>query len=171
MSRRARERNVNGVSRLHGEVSRKIFRPLFPRWPTPEVPIDHVTNGVDMPTWESAESDAVWTDACTRDRWQGNLEMMEEDLRDVPDAKLWELRATCRRLLIEYVRDRTWRHLAALGAPSGRSKRQKLFLTREPHHRLRKALRDLQAPHPAAPRSGTTVAHTDLRRPARAASS
>ncbi len=41
---------VNGVSRLHGKVSRHIFLPLFPRWPEDEVPIGHVTNGVHMPT-------------------------------------------------------------------------------------------------------------------------
>ncbi len=43
---------VNGVSRLHGHVSRQLFGPLFPRWPTAEVPVEHVTNGVHMPTWD-----------------------------------------------------------------------------------------------------------------------
>ena len=41
---------VNGVSRLHGEVSRRIFLPLFPRWPQEEIPVGHVTNGVHVPT-------------------------------------------------------------------------------------------------------------------------
>ena len=45
---------VNGVSRLHGQVSRQLFEPLFPRWPSDEIPIGHVTNGVHMPTWDSA---------------------------------------------------------------------------------------------------------------------
>ncbi len=109
---------VNGVSRLHGQVSREIFRPLFPRWPTHEIPVGHVTNGVHMPTWESAESDNVWTEACARNRWQGTLETMEDDLRDVPDSKLWELKTAGRRMLIDYVRDHAWRHAAALGASS-----------------------------------------------------
>ncbi len=43
---------VNGVSRLHGAVSRHLFAPLFPRWPEDEVPVGHVTNGVHMPTWD-----------------------------------------------------------------------------------------------------------------------
>ena len=43
---------VNGVSRLHGEVSRDLFQPLFPRWPTDEVPVGHVTNGVHTPSWD-----------------------------------------------------------------------------------------------------------------------
>ena len=45
---------ANGVSRLHGKVSRHLFLPLFPRWPEDEVPVGHVTNGVHMPTWDSA---------------------------------------------------------------------------------------------------------------------
>jgi len=43
---------VNGVSRLHGSVSRRIFQPLFPRWSETEIPIKHVTNGVHAPSWD-----------------------------------------------------------------------------------------------------------------------
>ncbi len=50
---------VNGVSRLHGQVSRQLFQELFPRWPQQEVPVSHVTNGVHVPTWDSAEADAL----------------------------------------------------------------------------------------------------------------
>ena len=74
---------VNGVSRLHGQVSRRIFTPLFPRWPEEEVPIGHVTNGVHMPSWDSAESDDLWTEACGKDRWLGTMETLEQDIRRV----------------------------------------------------------------------------------------
>ena len=57
---------VNGVSRLHGKVSRRLFLPLFPRWPEDEIPIGHVTNGVHMPTWDSAPADDLWTKAVER---------------------------------------------------------------------------------------------------------
>ena len=107
---------VNGVSRLHGKVSRRIFQPLFPRWPEDEVPIGHVTNGVHMPTWDSAEADDLWTQACTKDRWRGNTETLEEQIFKVPDAQLWQLRAAARRSLIEYVRERLSRQLEASGA-------------------------------------------------------
>src|SRR4051812_42329394 len=50
---------VNGVSKLHGQVSRRLFQVLFPRWPEAEVPVTHVTNGVHTPTWDSAEADRV----------------------------------------------------------------------------------------------------------------
>jgi starch phosphorylase len=62
---------VNGVSRLHGEVSRRIFLPLFPRWPAGEVPVGHVTNGVHMPSWDSVEADELWTRCCGKGRWLG----------------------------------------------------------------------------------------------------
>src|SRR5690606_38626117 len=60
---------VNGVSRLHGQVSRRLFASLFPRWPQGEVPVGHVTNGVHMPTWDSASADALWSEACGAGRW------------------------------------------------------------------------------------------------------
>ncbi len=107
---------VNGVSRLHGQVSRRIFAPLFPRWPENEVPIGHVTNGVHMSSWDSEESDALWTGACGKDRWLGTLETLEEDMRGVSDSRLWECRASARQSLIEYVRERLSRQLEASGA-------------------------------------------------------
>jgi len=55
---------VNGVSRLHGKVSRQLFEPLFPQWPQDEVPVGYVTNGVHMPSWDSAAADDLWTEAC-----------------------------------------------------------------------------------------------------------
>ena len=61
---------VNGVSRLHGEVSRDIFEPLFPRWPQREVPVGYVTNGVHMASWDSAAADAVWTRMAGKERWR-----------------------------------------------------------------------------------------------------
>ena len=59
---------VNGVSRLHGEVSRRLFGSLFPRWPEKDVPVGYVTNGIHVGTWESPASDALWARACGSDR-------------------------------------------------------------------------------------------------------
>jgi len=107
---------INGVSRLHGEVSRRIFQPLFPRWPQREVPVAHVTNGVHMPTWDSAEADDIWTAACGKNRWIGGLENLENGLREVCDSELWQLRAAARRSLAEYTRERLALQLAGQGA-------------------------------------------------------
>ena len=107
---------VNGVSRLHGQVSRRIFQPLFPRWPEGEVPVGHVTNGVHMSSWDSEETDALWTGSCGKDRWLGTLETLEADLRGLPDYRLWECRASARQSLVDYVRERLSRQLEAAGA-------------------------------------------------------
>ena len=107
---------VNGVSRLHGRVSRRIFAPLFPRWPEEEVPVGHVTNGVHMPSWDSAGADDLWTATCTKDRWRGATESLEEQMVCVLDDAFWQLRADARKSLIEYVRERLSRQLEASGA-------------------------------------------------------
>jgi len=101
---------------LHGQVSRRIFTPLFPRWPENEVPVGHVTNGVHMSSWDSEEADALWTGACGKDRWRGTLETLEEDMRSLSDSRLWECRASARQSLVEYVRERLSRQLEASGA-------------------------------------------------------
>jgi starch phosphorylase len=110
--------SVNGVSRLHGKVSRHLFSPLFPRWPEDEVPIGHVTNGVHTPTWDSAPADDLWTETCGKDRWLGTTETMEQDIRRVSDTKLWQFRTAASKSLVEYARERSSRDLAAAGAPS-----------------------------------------------------
>src|SRR5258708_6145178 len=107
---------VNGVSRLHGEVSRRIFQPLFPRWPQREVPVGHVTNGVHAPTWDSADADSLWTSACGKHRWRGAMEARAPDVRRADDSRLWQLRATARRCLVEYTRNRLARQRATPGA-------------------------------------------------------
>jgi starch phosphorylase len=107
---------VNGVSRLHGEVSRHLFEPLFPHWPQDEIPVGHVTNGVHVPTWDSAPADDLWTEACGKDRWLGPTETLEQDIRRVSDARLWQFRTAASRSLVEYARDRLSRQLTASGA-------------------------------------------------------
>ena len=107
---------VNGVSRLHGQVSRHLFEPLYPRWPANEVPIGHVTNGVHMPTWDSAASDEFWTKACGKDRWLGLAENLEQNIRRVSDRDLWGFRSAASQPLIDYARRRLAWHYAASGA-------------------------------------------------------
>ncbi|MGD0776095.1 MAG: alpha-glucan family phosphorylase [Candidatus Solibacter sp.] len=109
--------SVNGVSRLHGKVSRRLFQPLFPHWPEDEVPIGYVTNGVHMPTWDSADADDLWTQSCGKNRWLGTAESLEQDMRRVSDSRLWQFRTSASKSLVEYARERLSRDLAAGGAP------------------------------------------------------
>jgi len=107
---------VNGVSRLHGRVSRRLFDPLFPNWPAEEVPIGYVTNGVHISSWDSAAADDLWTEACGKDRWLGMTEDLGRDIRRISDADLWRFRTAARTSLVEYARERLSRQLAASGA-------------------------------------------------------
>ena len=99
---------INGVSKLHGQVSRHIFQPIFSRWPEDEVPIGSVTNGIHVPTWDSEEADALWTAACGKERWLGDGPRAE-DIRSLTDEQLWQMRSVSRKKLIDHVRRRSRR--------------------------------------------------------------
>jgi starch phosphorylase len=107
---------VNGVSRLHGAVSRQLFQPLFPRWPTEEVPVGHVTNGVHTPSWDSQAADALWTESCGKERWLGTMAGNEAKISQLSDQALWEFRSENARQLVTFARKRLARQLDASGA-------------------------------------------------------
>ena len=106
---------VNGVSALHGRVSRGIFAPFYPRWPQAEVPVTHVTNAVHVPSWDSPWADRLWTDACGKDRWLGAHERLPDAVARLSDAQLWDFRGMERRDLVDYARRRLQRQLSQRG--------------------------------------------------------
>jgi starch phosphorylase len=95
----------NGVSRIHQKVTQTIFQRFFPRWPAEDIPADYVTNGVHTPSWDSPESDAIWTRACGQDRWRHPLQQTCP-MADITDEALWEMRRLQRTRLISYLRRR-----------------------------------------------------------------
>ncbi|MBI4332527.1 MAG: alpha-glucan family phosphorylase [Chloroflexi bacterium] len=107
--------NINGVSRLHGEVSRRIFQPLFPRWPEHEVPVCHITNGVHVPSWDSDEADKLWTQARGETCWLDPVEDLTSAVQQLGDREIWEFRGRGRRALVDYVRRRLFRQLQQYG--------------------------------------------------------
>ncbi|MCX6678328.1 MAG: alpha-glucan family phosphorylase [Methanothrix sp.] len=112
--------HVNGVSRLHGKVSRKIFQPHFVRWPEIEVPVGYVTNGVHIPTWDSPAAQKLWTQACPGDCGPEGIDYSLDGISRLSDSELWCFRAEARRDLVEYVRRRSGRQLQEQGAgPEG----------------------------------------------------
>ena len=92
---------ANGVSRLHGDVSREMFAGLWPGFDADEVPIAHVTNGVHALTWvardivELAQRSGVTDEAVT---W--------ESVEHVSDEVVWSVRSTLRRRLVDEIRRR-----------------------------------------------------------------
>jgi starch phosphorylase len=91
---------ANGVSKLHGGTSRKMFRGLWPGFGTEEIPIGSVTNGVHGPTWSARELSKLLGES-EMDNGAG-LRGMEP----VSDSLLWELRCSLRQRLVEEVRRR-----------------------------------------------------------------
>jgi glycogen phosphorylase len=95
---------ANGVSKLHGEVSREMFQPLWPGFDVEEVPISSVTNGVHAPTWMSRELLEIVDRAGTQEL------LLEgrgwEALDKVSDEELWAVRRTLRERLVDEVRRR-----------------------------------------------------------------
>jgi len=108
---------ANGVSRLHGKVSRAVFQGLFPRWPQDQVPVGYVTNGIHVPTWDSSTSDVLWTKHLGKARWLGEPHGMAEVIEQVPDTELWAMRQSSRQALVDFVRERYAQQLAVSGAP------------------------------------------------------
>jgi len=99
-------RHANGVSKLHGEVSRSLWKDVWAGVPVAEVPITSVTNGVHTKTWMAPEFSALydkhlgaWEEHLTEpDFWRRVME--------IPDAQLWETHQKLKLRLIEFVRDR-----------------------------------------------------------------
>jgi glycogen phosphorylase len=106
-----------GVSRLHGDVSRRIFQPLFPRWPQAEVPAGHVTNGVHVPSWDSPHADLLWTRACGKERWRGLPDALPALVLNLTDEELWAMAGDERQTLVRNVRARLTRQLGSRGYP------------------------------------------------------
>ncbi len=108
--------HVNGVSRLHGRTSRKIFQPHFVRWPEIEVPVGYVTNGVHIPTWDSPAAQKLWEQTCPGDCWPEGIDYLKDGITQLSDSNIWCFRAEARRDLVDYVRRRHARQLSERGA-------------------------------------------------------
>src|SRR5437762_492160 len=108
-------RHANGVSKLHGEVSRSLWKDVWSGVPIHEVPITSITNGVHTKTWMAPEFAALyrkhlgdWEEHLTEpDFWRGVI--------DIPDAQLWETHQQLKRRLIDFVRDRERQRRERLG--------------------------------------------------------
>jgi len=116
------------VSRLHGEVSRRIFQPLFSRWPSCEVPVSHVTNGVHIPTWDSAGADEIWTKAYGKERWRSGAVERGERIARVSDEELWAMRGEGRQRVVHIARKHLGRQLRERGFDLGAAQDCELVL-------------------------------------------
>lgn len=108
--------HANGVSRLHRGVSRRIFQSRYPRWPELEVPVDYVTNGVHIPTWDSPAAQRLWSEACPGGCGPEDIDYQKSGIEEMGDKELWCFCAETRRDLVDYVRRRHFRQEVERGA-------------------------------------------------------
>ena len=108
---------ANGVSKLHGEVSRKMWQNVFPGLPEAEVPITSITNGVHTQTWVAPEIGALF-DRYLGDAWHEKPTAFEVWSRaeHIPDAELWRTHERCRERLVALARTRLQKQRERLGA-------------------------------------------------------
>jgi len=97
----------NGVSKLHGQVARKMWHFLWPDRPEEQVPIGHITNGIHTGAWLSRRLRSLFEHYLGA-AWERHLDDPEvwEHVRAIPDAELWRVRRHLKRKLVAYVRDR-----------------------------------------------------------------
>ncbi|MFJ9157134.1 glycosyltransferase family 1 protein [Streptomyces griseoviridis] len=117
---------ANGVSLLHGQVSREMFAGLWPGFDAEEVPITSVTNGVHAPTWVAPEVLRLGARQVGAQRTEDALTVggsqRWDAVADIPDLDIWELRRTLREQLVTEVRRRltvSWRQRGAGTAELG----------------------------------------------------
>ncbi|MFF4804692.1 glycosyltransferase family 1 protein [Streptomyces sp. NPDC001351] len=117
---------ANGVSLLHGHVSREMFSGLWPGFDPDEVPITSVTNGVHAPTWVAPEVFRLGARQIGAQRTEDALTVGGSDrwdaVGDIPDQDIWELRRNLREQLVDEVRVRlraSWRQRGAGTAELG----------------------------------------------------
>src|SRR6267143_208209 len=99
-------RHSNGVSKLHGEVSRALWKDVWNGVPVHEVPITSVTNGIHTKTWMAPEFSVLYRKYLGE--WEENLTEPDFWRRviDIPDAQLWETHQKLKLRLVDFVRER-----------------------------------------------------------------
>ncbi len=107
----------NGVSKLHGEVARKMWQYLWPEIPENEVPIGHITNGVHLPTWIS-EDMAELFQRYLGPRWNNinSEDSVWDRVQQIPDEELWRTHERRRERLVAFARARLRTQLENSGA-------------------------------------------------------
>ncbi len=97
----------NGVSKLHGEVTRKMWALIWPEVPAQEVPIDHVTNGVHIKSWLSEELNSLYERYLGPDWSDGSVgKQIWENIDLIPDEELWRTHQRAKEQLIAFARSK-----------------------------------------------------------------
>ena len=111
---------VNGVSKLHGWVSQRMFAPIWKGYYPEESHVGYVTNGVHFPTWTATEWHKLYAKYFDKNYiYDQSNESLWHAIYNVPDAEIWETRMALKKKLVDYIREKfaaTW--LKNQGDPS-----------------------------------------------------
>ncbi len=109
-------RYSNGVSKLHGEVSKRLWKDVWAGVPLPEVPITSVTNGIHTKTWLAPEFATLYDKHLGSD-WEEHLTDPEywRKVIDIPDEEIWNTHMLLKRRLVEFTRERLRQRAERLG--------------------------------------------------------
>ncbi|MEP6925657.1 MAG: alpha-glucan family phosphorylase, partial [Pyrinomonadaceae bacterium] len=113
-------RKANGVSRKHGEVSRRLWQQMYGVEAPEEVPITHITNGVHAPTWIAPLLKDMYRQNLGANwlKLLGNGENWRQAVEQIPAAQIWRVHSLLKNQLIAFIRDRAAQNLARNGEPT-----------------------------------------------------
>ena len=98
---------ANGVSWLHGEVSKKMFSPVWKGYFPEELHVDYVTNGVHMPTWAASEWKAIYKKYLPAE-WMANQSSLDmwKPYNEIPDDVIWQTRIALKQKMTDYIKEK-----------------------------------------------------------------
>ena len=97
----------NGVSKLHGEISRDLWKTVWPDLPTPEVPISYITNGVHAPSWLARKTRELF-EKYVGDDWRANHDdpKLWKSLDKIPPEVVWQTKLEMKKKMLNHVKER-----------------------------------------------------------------
>ena len=98
---------ANGVSWLHGEVSKKMFSPVWKGYFPEELHVDYVTNGVHMPTWAASEWKKIYKQYLPAE-WMANQSSLDmwKPYGEIPDEVIWKTRLSLKQKMTDYIKEK-----------------------------------------------------------------
>ena len=98
---------ANGVSWLHGEVSKKMFSPVWKGYFPEELHVDYVTNGVHMPTWAASEWKKIYKQYLPAE-WMANQSSLDmwKPYNEIPDDVIWKTRLSLKQKMTDYIKEK-----------------------------------------------------------------
>ena len=98
---------ANGVSWLHGEVSKKMFSPVWKGYFPEELHVDYVTNGVHMPTWAASEWKKIYKQYLPAE-WMANQSSLDmwKPYGEIPDDVIWKTRIALKQKMTDYIKEK-----------------------------------------------------------------